>query len=184
MAQENAIILIISPCCHDRESRQSQGDCLSFPAAPSGISQLSTLSPLIFFETRVCHHITCLPCIHPPPPPPHLVNLLKPCSSSYHLFLIQSLPPLVSWWSVAEVAGILQSSGHQQYPASRLLSPEPLTHLLLACWGIRWTWTTSIFLQREQIFVKKLCEKIVDGWICSKKSASILGFDLVAYIRG
>ena len=111
---------------------------MSFPAAPSGISQLSTLSPLIFFETRVCHHITCLPCIHPPPPPPHLANLLKPCSFSYHLFLIQSLPLLVSWWSVVGVAGIPQSSGHQQYPASRPFSPEPLTHLLLACWGIRW----------------------------------------------
>ena len=151
---------------------------MSFPAAPSGISQLSTLSPLIFFETRVCHHITCLPCIHPPPPPPHLVNLLKPCSSSYHLFPIQSLPLLVSWWSVAEVAGILQSSGHQQYPASRLLSPEPLTHLLLACWGIRWTWTIhyiAVFIQREKnIFV--------DGWICSKNSAPILSFDLASLL--
>ena len=182
MTQENAIILklhfhiAMSP--YDRESHQSQGDCLSFPAAPSGISQLSTLSPLIFFETRVCHHITCLPCIHPPPPPPHLVNLLKPCSSSYHLCPIQFLPHLVSWWSVVEVAGILQSSGHQQYLASRLLSPEPLTHLLLACWGIRWTWTTHychIYSKGRNIFV--------DGWICSKNSASILSFDL-ANIRG
>ena len=151
---------------------------MSFPAAASGISQLSTLSPLIFFETRVCHHITCLPCIHPPPPPPHLVNLLKPCSSSYHLFLIQSLPPLVSWWSVAEVAGILQSSGHQQYPASRPFSPEPLTHLLLACLGIRWTWTIHyfhIYSKGRNIFV--------DGWTCSKNSAPILSFDL-SYIRG
>ena len=144
---------------------------MSFPAAPSGISQLSTLSPLIFFETRVCHHITCLPCIHPPPPPPHL----KPCFSSYHLCPIQSLPPLVSWWSVVGVAGILQSSGRQQYLASRLLSPEPLTHLLLACWGIRWPYC-HIYSKGRNIFV--------GGWICSKNSASILGFDLVAYIRG
>ena len=150
---------------------------MSFPAAASGISQLSTLSPLIFFETRVCHHITCLPCIHPPPPPPHLVDLLRRCSSSYHLFPIQSLP-LVSWWSVVGVAGILQSSGRQQYLASRLLSPEPLTHLLLACWGIRWTWTIHychIYSKGRNIFV--------DGWICSNNSASILGLDL-ANIRG